>query len=154
MQSFRVAGLLALVSVTLLATACAHEPYKISDEDKLRFGDRLISIRLPKHADPTILGLSDCKIYRAKIDENKDIVGWDVTLAADWAASTPAFLTGCVEESLKWDGKYVRVYLCARTIGAGGGCNNGGDYRSFTGARPWWVEVGENKWELLPEYYR
>ena len=141
----------ALLASTVLA-ACTHVPYVVSKDDQERFGKNLITVTLPKRADPLILGASDCKLYRAKI-EHQDIVGWDVTLAADWAARTPAFLTGCMDESLSWDGKYVRVYFCARTIGAGGGCNNGGYYRSRTGARPW-QSLGDrpNDWEPLPEY--
>ncbi len=67
-----------------------------------------------------------------------------------WAGSYPAFLTGCVNESLAYRNGEVRVYLCARAIGAGGGCNNGGYYRSRTGERPWLQGWDNKHWQVLP----
>ena len=97
-----------------------------------------------------ILGASDCKLYRASI-QHQDIVGWETTLAADWGANYAAFMTVCTDESVSWDGKYVNAYFCAQAIGAGGGCANGGNYRSKTGARPWWISRGPGEgWALLP----
>ena len=129
-------------------TACTHVPYAISDADRARFGKNLLVLHPRAQSDPLILGVSNCKLYRAKI-EHQDIVGWDVTLAADWGGSYPAFMTVCTQESLSWDGKYVRVSFCAQAIGAGGGCANGADYRSRTGARPWWYSSASG-WVLLP----
>ena len=140
---------LVFAAVIVVMAGCAHTPYAISDADRQRFGTNLIVVKIPGRSDPLILGADNCKLYRAKI-EHQDIVGWDVTLAADWGASYPAFMTGCLRQSLSWDGKYVRVSFCARAIGAGGGCTNGGDYRSRTGARPWWISEGPNEWVPLP----
>jgi hypothetical protein len=138
-----------LLAVCVLS-ACTHTPYAISQSDRDRFGKDLVVVHLPGRSDPLILGLSGCKLYRARI-EHQDIVGWDVTLAADWGAvSYPGFMTACVDESLAWDGQYVKVSLCARAIGAGGGCTNGGEYRSRTGARPWFISDGPNRWIPLP----
>ncbi|HZY99816.1 MAG TPA: hypothetical protein VFE36_09600 [Candidatus Baltobacteraceae bacterium] len=44
----------------------------------------------------------------------------------------------------------MNVYLCARAIGAGGGCNNGGYYWSYTGERPWRVSYDRSRWYALP----
>ncbi|MGA8534621.1 MAG: hypothetical protein WB615_10975 [Candidatus Tumulicola sp.] len=139
----------AILFVT--ATGCAHVPYAISDDDRSRFGKDLIVVHLPGHNDPLILGASGCKLYRARI-EHQDIVGWEVTLAADWGAPAyPQFMTGCMRESLAWDGTYVKVYFCALAFGAGGGCTNGGYYRSRTGTRPWWIsDDGLHAWTVLP----
>ncbi len=144
------AALVALVAL-VATTACAHVPYAISGADRTRFGKNLITVHVPGKADPLILGASGCKLYRARYD-HQDIAGWEVTLAADWGATYPAFMTACMDESLAWDGKYVKVYFCARAIGAGGGCINGGNYRSRTGARPWFVSLGNGKdWAPLPK---
>jgi hypothetical protein len=139
----------AAALLTALLAACApHVPYAISKDDHARFGKNLIVVHLPRRTDPLILGVDDCKLYRARI-EHQDIVGWDVTLAADWGGSYPAFMTVCTQESIAWDGKYVRVSFCAQAIGADGGCANGADYRSPTGARPWWYQSGSS-WASLP----
>jgi hypothetical protein len=134
------------------AAACAHVPYAISNDDRSRFGKDLVVAHLQGRTDPLILGASGCKLYRARI-EHQDIVGWDVTLAADWGADAyPQFMTACMRESLAWDGKYAKVYFCALAIGAGGGCTNGGYYRSLTGARPWWISGdGVHGWAPLPQ---
>lgn len=145
----RTFALIAAAAAAATVAGCAHKPYAISDADRQRFGKNLIVVTLPNRADPLILGADGCKLYRARI-EHRDIVGWDVTLAADWAGSYPGFMTACMRESLAWDGKYVRVSFCALAIGAGGGCTNGGDYRSRTGARPWWIARSPNDWVLLP----
>lgn len=149
--SLRLGRTCVAAIVAVVATAgCAHTPYAMSDADRQRFGNDLIVVKIPGRTDPLILGASGCKLYRARI-EHQDIVGWDVTLASDWGASSyPGFMTACVHESLAWDGKYVRVSFCALAIGAGGGCTNGGDYRSRTGARPWWISRGPNDWVPLP----
>jgi len=141
----------AAVLITLVVPAgCARTPYAISGADRQRFADNLITVHVPGKADPLILGSTDCKVYRAKI-ERQDITGWEVTLAADWGATYPAFMTACLNDSLSWDGKYVKVYFCARAIGAGGGCTNGGHYRSRTGARPWQISLNSGQdWAALP----
>jgi hypothetical protein len=147
---FRTFGLAAVLVVAVVG--CARVPYAISNDDRARFGKNLIVAHLPGRTDPLIVGASGCKLYRARI-EHQEIVGWDVTLAADWGAiAYPQFLTACSNESLSWDGKYVRVYFCALAIGAGGGCTNGGYYRSRTGARPWWISGdGVHGWAPLPQ---
>jgi|SRR5579862_9908959 len=140
-----------LTALWLMVAGCARKPYAISDADRSRFGRNLIVVHSANRSDPLILGASGCKLYRARI-ENQQIAGWDVTLAADWGAvAYPQFMTACTSESLSWDGKYVRVYFCALAFGAGGGCTNGGYYRSRTGARPWSISGdGSHNWRPLP----
>jgi len=100
--------------------------------------------------EPLIEGLEGCSVYRAQF-QNEQISGWKVVLSADWGGTYPAFLTGCVDESIAYRKGEVRVYLCARAIGAGGGCNNGGYYRSKTGERPWLTSWDQRRWENLPQ---
>jgi len=142
---------MVLIGAIVIAAGCAHKPYAISDADAVRFGPNLITVHLPGKSDPVILGAAGCKLYRARL-AHQDIIGWDVTLAADWGATYPAFMTACTRESLSWDGKYVKVFFCAQAIGAGGGCTNGGTYRSRTGARPWWIQTRDrSQWIPLPQ---
>lgn len=46
------------------------------------------------------------------------------------------WFTTCVEQSMKLDGKHLRVWLSNTAIGAGGGNIGGGNYRSEDG-RNW-----------------
>ncbi len=98
---------------------------------------------------PLIEGLSNCIVYKAQYDGQR-ITGWKAALGADWGGTYPAFLTGCMDQSLAYRNGEVRVYLCARAIGAGGGCNNGGYYRSRTGERPWLRSWNQIRWAALP----
>ena len=80
-----------------------------------------------------------------------DIVGWDVVLRSDWGAAYPKFMTSCTSESIRYDGRYVLVYLCAQAMGAGGGCADGGNYRrSPDGRRGWEISANAIHWRPLP----
>ncbi len=142
-RQMRLLALSAALATLVVSSACAHVPYAISGADRTRFGKNLIRVHVPGKPDPLILGASGCKLYRARY-EHQDIVGWQVTLAADWAQPSRVYdrLHGRVAFMGR---KYVKVYFCALAIGAGGGCTNGGNYRSSTGARPWQVSVDNGK---------
>jgi len=141
-----VGPLLATVlgAATLLAGCTKREPYSVSDKDQKRFQT---IVRIPAKAAkgaPTILALSDCTIYKATFN-GTNIVDWKVVLRSDWGGSYPKFMTVCTQQSLRFDGHYAKVDLCAQAIGAGGGCADGGDYRSTNGDR-WQIASGSG-WE-------
>jgi hypothetical protein len=136
-----------LACSAILLAGCAPKPYVISQADQQRFAPGLIRVDRP-HKAPLIEGLRDCIVYKAQYDGDQ-ISGWKAALGADWGGSYPAFLTGCMDESLAYRNGEVRVYLCARAIGAGGGCNNGGYYRSRTGERPWLRSWDNKRWSVL-----
>lgn len=133
----------------VIATGChAHVPYAVSDADKKRFSAGMIDVTLPGRP-PLIEGLDDCVVWKAQYTGD-EISSWKAALGADWAGTYPRFLTGCVDEKISYGNHRVNVYLCARAIGAGGGCNNGGYYWSYTGERPWRMSYDRAKWYLLP----
>lgn len=147
MGSLKLATLILGCGAAFLA-GCARPPYEISQADRQRFSPGLIRVDRPGKA-PLIEGLSNCTVYKARYDGDR-ISGWKAALGADWGGTYPAFLTACVDESLAYRNGEVRVYLCARAIGAGGGCNNGGHYRSRTGERPWLQGWDNVHWQILP----
>ncbi len=133
--------------------ACApHVPFALSQADQNRFGDRVLKVAVRGH-DPMIFGMNNCIVYKAQTAHD-DIVGWTVVLASDWGQSSyPKWLTGCTSESIRYDGKYVIVDMCAQAIGAGGGCGGGGGtYRSKRGDVVGWEVPDGNRWSPLPKY--
>src|SRR5579862_4306961 len=117
----------AILALVAVLSACAHTPYEISQKDRDRFGTDIIKVTFPGKA-PLIEGLDNCIVWKAQYDGDR-ISGWKSALGADWGGSYPAFLTGCMQQSIAYKNGRVVVSLCARAIGAGGGCNNGGLYR-------------------------
>jgi hypothetical protein len=136
------------VIAALCAGCAAPKPYEISQSDRQRFSAGLIQVNRAGKP-PLIEGLNNCIVYKAQYDGQR-ISGWKSALGADWGGTYPAFLTGCMDQSLAYRNGEVRVYLCARAIGAGGGCNNGGHYRSRTGERPWMRSWDNVHWTALP----
>jgi len=96
-----------------------------------------------------ILGLDDCTLYKAQTD-HQDITGWRITLRSDWGGSYPKFFTACTAQSVKYAGGYVIVHFCAQAFGAGGGCADGGDYRSRDGEHKWQFSGTTGNWYPLP----
>lgn len=146
----RFAARRALLAVTagLLLSGCSHKPYTLSDADRERFKAGIIRVAPAGESDPLIEGLSDCAVYKAEV-AREEIVGWKKVLGADWGAAYPGFLTACTQQSIKFDGKYVYVRLCAQAIGAGGGCANGGAYRSHDGEHRWQYARNAVSWKPL-----
>ena len=141
----------AAIFAALLLPACASKPvpYAISDSDRQRFAAGLIDVAHPGR-DPLIEGLSGCIVYKAQFD-GQQISGWKAALGSDWGAEAyPGFMTACTKETIAFKRNEVVVYLCALAIGAGGGCTNGGYYRSRTGERPWLHSWDRSHWEQLP----
>jgi len=141
----------ALLAALLLAACAPHVPYALSDEDKARF---VAFARIPpakSDAAPQIFGIEDCTLFKA-VTKDGEIVDWRVVLSADWGETTyPKWMTGCMREALRYDGSYVHVLFCARAIGAGGGCNIGGNYRSRDGEHHWEISQDQESWQPLPK---
>jgi hypothetical protein len=51
---------------------------------------------------------------------------------------------------MQWKNGFVLVDMCARAIGAGGGCNGGGRYRSRNGDA-WQIYDDASRWVPLPK---
>jgi hypothetical protein len=135
----------------LIAAGCGpHVPFALSKADADRFKGNVLRIDVPGH-DPKIFGISDCVVYRAQTAHG-DIVGWTVVLASDWGGSYPKWYTVCTRSHIGYDGKYINAFLCAQAIGAGGGCADGGDYRSRTGDVQGWELNQGGYWNALPNY--
>jgi hypothetical protein len=136
------------LALLLLAGCAARTPYELSSQDKQRFID-VVRVDRGSSKAPLIFGLADCTVYKA-VTRDQQISDWRVVLRSDWGQSSyPKFLTGCVDEHLFYKNGFVRVDMCARAIGAGGGCNGGGTYRSRDGEK-WQVESNASTWIPLP----
>ena len=143
---------LVLASLTALLIGCGpHVPFQLAKADQDRFAGSLLRVAVPGH-DPMIFGMNDCVVYKAQTAHD-DIVGWTIVLASDWGESSyPKWMTGCMQQSIKYDGKYVVVEMCARPLGAGGGCaGGGGTYRSRKGNAQGWEIADGNHWSALPK---
>lgn len=66
-------------------------------------------------------------------------------LAAAFVAAT-----ACIAQTIKYAGGYVIVHFCAQAFGAGGGCADGGDYRSRDGEHHWQFTGMTGNWDPLP----
>ncbi len=90
--------------------------------------------------------------YALSDEDKARFVDWRVVLSVDWGETTyPKWMTGCMREALRYDGAYVHVPFCARAIGAGGGCNIGGNYRSRDGEHHWEISQDQESWQPLPK---
>jgi len=140
----------AAIAVALLCAACAsRQPFELSGDDQKRFGDRVLRVSAAAKGEPAIFGVSDCTVFQARTAHD-EIIGWDVVLRSDWGASYPKFMTSCTRQSIRYDGRYVRVFLCAQALGAGGGCVNGGNYRRADPRRRWEISPDGLHWRPLP----
>jgi hypothetical protein len=135
--------------VLLFVAGCAtRTPYELSSQDKQRFVD-VVRVDRGSSKAPFIFGIADCTVYKA-VTRDQQIADWRVVLRSDWGQSSyPKFLTACVDEHLQYKNGFVMVDMCARAIGAGGGCNGGGTYRSRDGEK-WQVETNASSWIPLP----
>ena len=138
-----------MLAAAALVACTSPKPYEIPAKDRARFGKDVIDVPMPGKP-PLIEGIENCVVWKAQYTGDR-ITGWKAALGADWGGSYPAFMTGCVRQSIEFKDKRVMVYLCAQAIGAGGGCANGGLYWSYTGERPWRTsDDGGAHWYPLP----
>jgi hypothetical protein len=144
----------AAMALLMMSSACtpraAHVPYALSDEDRARFGDRVLRVSVPGR-DPMIFGLNDCIAYKA-LTAHQDIVGWKVVLASDWGqTSYPKWATVCTAQHISYERRFIVVSFCAQAFGAGGGCGGSdGTYRSRTGEPQGWQIKANVGWIALP----
>ena len=76
------------------------------------------------------LAADGCKVYRSR-EESGAIVAWDLVELAQ--QGYPSLLTGCSSMTVEeWDG-YLVFRVCQQAIGAGGGCQRGGLFRTRDG---------------------
>jgi hypothetical protein len=150
MHGHRWSACVAATTILFFVGCAHHVPYELSDADKRRF---VAVARIPpahSAGAPQIFGIDDCTLYKATTD-HQDITGWRITLRSDWGGSYMKWMTVCTRESLHYDGKYVQVFFCAQAIGAGGGCADGGSYRSRDGEHNWETPVNSvSGWGPLP----
>ena len=138
--------------LVFLLAACADdiEKLKLSEAEEARiqqlqnpFGENHVRVTVPGEEQQVLLGLKECKVYRAKIKQGM-VTQWtqDNTLSVFYP-----MWSACSKESLKHDGQYINLSFCKTPIGAGGGCaGGGGDFRSINGKD--WQLLGTNgKWE-------
>jgi hypothetical protein len=147
----RTAALLLGSGALFIGAGCAaRAPYEISSHDRERFVDIARVDRSAGRA-PLIFGLSDCTVYKA-VTKDQQIDDWRVILRSDWGeTSYPKFMTACMDEHMNYRAGFLFINMCARAIGAGGGCNGGGHYRSRDG-ESWQVEnYANNRWVPLPK---
>ena len=134
---------IALLALVVLA-GCSRQPYALSKDDQERFADRTVRVQVAGSDAPMILGVHDCIVYKA-ITDNGEITRWKMVLRSDWGSQYANISLKCTRQSIRWDGTYVNVDLCAQGISeAGGGCAAGGNYRSRDGEHNWEISRGEH----------
>ena len=126
-----------LAIAALLASCAPREPYALSAADAKRFGPNVARLSVSSRPEPVILGVVDCHVERAQV-ANGAITGWKTILEAD--GTYPKFMTACTRQSIRLEHGYAYVFLCRQAIGAGGGCVNGGNYRTADSVR--WEKEG------------
>ena len=142
---------IVVLCFAVLITACADdiEKLKLSEEEKVRvlqlqnpFGENYVKFAVTGEAQPVLLGLQQCKVYRAK-QELGVVTEWVRETALDtfyplWSA--------CSQEGLRQDGQYILLSFCKTPLSAGGGCaGGGGSFRSLNG-KDWQLKGVNEKW--------
>lgn len=141
----------AIVWVVMLLTACAnlqegkndYADWALSSEERFHlkrlqalFADRRVRV------GNSYLASDTCKVYRSR-EEHGAIVAWELVDLP--RGGYPAFLAGCggmsMDPGVDEDG-YLYFRLCEMAIGAGGGCQRGGHYRTRDGVT--WECEGAN----------
>jgi hypothetical protein len=138
----------------LLAAGCADdiEKMKLTKEEKERvlslqnpFGSNLVRLNASGEDGPVLIGLQDCKVYRAEPEQGV-VTEWVRVPEVDGAYPLPS---GCSGERVEYDGEYVTIKFCKTPIGAGGGCAGGiSPHRSRNG-KDWDVYVEKGKWKPI-----
>lgn len=138
----------------LLAAGCTDDIEKmtLTKEERERvislqnpFGSSLVRLDPLGKDGPVLIGLQDCKVYRAEPEQGV-VTEWVRVPEVDGAYPLPS---GCGGERMEYDGEYVTIEFCKTPIGAGGGCAGGiSPHRSRDG-KDWEARVGKDKWNPI-----
>lgn len=138
----------------LLASGCTDEieKMKLTKEERERvlalqnpFGSNLVRINGSEKSEPVLIGLQNCKVYRAEPEQGV-VTEWIGVSEVDGDYPLPS---GCSREQVSYDGEYVTIKFCKTPIGAGGGCAGGiSPHRSRNG-KDWEVHVKGDKWKSI-----
>ena len=143
----------ALLCILLIAGCTDNiEKMKLTNEDRARilllqnpFGSNLVRLNTPGKDGPILIGLQNCKVYRAEPEQGVVTEWVDVPEVAEFYPLPSA----CSRESVEYDGEYVTIKFCKTPMGAGGGCAGGiSPHRSRNG-KDWEVRTEKGKWKLI-----
>lgn len=145
--------LYALLSVLLIAGCTDNiEKLKLSKEDRERilllqnpFGSNLVQVNTSGKDGPILIGLQDCKVYRAEPEQGVVTEWVHVPEVAEFYPLPSA----CSRESVEYDGEYVTIKFCKTPMGAGGGCAGGiSPHRSRNG-KDWEALTEKGQWKAI-----
>ena len=138
----------------LLVAACTDniEKLKLTKEDRERilalqnpFGSNLVRVNTSGKDGPILIGLQDCKVYRAEPEQGV-VTEW---VHAPEVAEFYPLPSACSRESVEYDGEYVTLKFCKTPMGAGGGCAGGiAPHRSRNG-KDWEALTEKGQWNPL-----
>ena len=143
----------ALLSFLLMAGCTDNiEKLKLSKEDRERilllqnpFGGNLVRINATGKGEPILIGLKDCKVYRAETEQGVVTEWVHVPEVAEFYPLPSA----CSRENVEYDGEYVKIEFCKTPIAAGGGCAGGiSPHRSRNG-KDWEVRTEKGNWKPI-----
>jgi hypothetical protein len=146
----RTPKILCALSLLLLAGCTDNiEKMKLNQEEKARilalqnpFGSNLIRLSAQAEGRPVLIGLQDCKVYRAET-ESGVVTEWVRVPEVDGSYPLPS---SCSGEHLQFDGEYAIVKFCKTPVGAGGGCAGGIDPHRSRNGKDWEVFLGKGGW--------
>lgn len=132
-HSIREAVML-LISIAALGCTESHNDYAdlaLNNDERRRLAKLQTLFKDTRERIGNVyLALDSGKIYRSR-EENGVIVAWDLVVLP--LGGYPAFLTtGGTTTVEEWDG-YLVFVICDSAIGAGGGCQRGGTFRTRDG---------------------
>ena len=142
-----------LFSVLLVAGCTDNmEKLKLTKEDRERilalqnpFGSNLVRVNTSGKDGPILIGLQDCKVYRAEPEQGV-VTEW---VHAPEVAEFYPLPSACSRESVEYDGEYVTLKFCKTPMGAGGGCAGGiAPHRSRNG-KDWEAVTEKGQWNPL-----
>lgn len=102
-----------------------------------------IVFRTELNGRPLAFLLLGCKVYLL------DLSGRKIRREKVLQPGFYPWFTTCIEQTMKLDGKYLRVWLSQTAIGAGGGNIGGGNYRSEDGRH--WEKDTPDGWRPVSE---
>ena len=138
----------------LLVAGCTDnmEKLKLTKEDRERilalqnpFGSDLVRVNTSGKDGPILIGLQDCKVYRAEPEQGVVTEWVHIPEVAEFYPLPSA----CSRESVEYDGEYVTLKFCKTPMGAGGGCAGGiAPHRSRNG-KDWEALTEKGQWKPL-----